>query len=82
MSSIAAGWGKLRLVTKDEVRQVLDGIPEDVPVLIDEAYHHFVDDPSYATSVPYVVDIFAAGSWRSLPGRTRPALRSVSGCPS
>jgi len=45
-----------RLVTKDEVRQVLDGIPEDVPVLIDEAYHHFVDDPSYATSVPYVVE--------------------------
>jgi histidinol-phosphate aminotransferase len=45
-----------RLVTKDEVRQLLDGIPEDVPVLIDEAYHHFVDDPSYATSVPYVVE--------------------------
>jgi hypothetical protein len=45
-----------RLVTKDEVRQQLDGIPEDVPVLIDEAYHHFVDSPSYATSVPYVLE--------------------------
>jgi histidinol-phosphate aminotransferase len=45
-----------RLVTKDEVRQLLDGIPEDVPVLIDEAYHHFVDDPRYATSVPYVIE--------------------------
>jgi histidinol-phosphate aminotransferase len=45
-----------RLVTKDEVRQVLEQIPEDVPVLIDEAYHHFVDDPAYATSVPYVLD--------------------------
>ncbi|HUQ84106.1 MAG TPA: aminotransferase class I/II-fold pyridoxal phosphate-dependent enzyme [Gemmatimonadaceae bacterium] len=45
-----------RLVTKDEIRQLLDGIPEDVPVLIDEAYHHFVDDPSYATSVPYVIE--------------------------
>ena len=45
-----------RLVTKDEVRQLLDGIPEDVPVLIDEAYHHFVDDSSYATSVPYVIE--------------------------
>lgn len=45
-----------RLITKDEVRQFLDGVPEDVPVLIDEAYHHFVDDPSYATSVPYVVE--------------------------
>ena len=45
-----------RLVTKDEVRQMLDGVPEDVPVLIDEAYHHFVDDPAYATSVPYVLE--------------------------
>lgn len=44
------------LVTKDEVRQLLDGIPADVPVLVDEAYHHFVDDPSYATSVPYVIE--------------------------
>ena len=45
-----------RLVTKDEVRQLLDAIPPDVPVLIDEAYHHFVDDASYATSVPYVIE--------------------------
>jgi len=45
-----------RIVTKDEVRQVVEQIPEDVPVLIDEAYHHFVDDPAYATSVPYVLD--------------------------
>ena len=45
-----------RLVTKDEIKQLLDGIPEDVPVLIDEAYHHFVDDPSYATSMPYVIE--------------------------
>jgi histidinol-phosphate aminotransferase len=45
-----------RMVPKNEVRQLLDGIPEDVPVLIDEAYHHFVDDPAYATSVPYVIE--------------------------
>ena len=37
-----------RIVTKQEIRQLLDGIPEDVPVLIDEAYHHFVEDPNYA----------------------------------
>lgn len=43
-------------VTKDEVRELLDGIPEDMPVLIDEAYHHFVEDPSYATSIPYVLE--------------------------
>ena len=45
-----------RIINKQEVKQLLDGIPEDVPVLIDEAYHHFVDDPSYATSIPYVQD--------------------------
>lgn len=44
------------IVTKQEVKQLLDGIPEDMPVLIDEAYHHFIDDPSYATSVPYVLE--------------------------
>jgi histidinol-phosphate aminotransferase len=43
-------------VTKDEVKQLLDGIPKGMPVLIDEAYHHFVDDPNYATSVPYVIE--------------------------
>jgi len=44
------------IVTKDEVKQLLDGIPKDMPVLIDEAYHHFVDDPKYATSTPYVIE--------------------------
>jgi histidinol-phosphate aminotransferase len=44
------------VVTKQEVKALLDGIPEDVPVLIDEAYHHYVRDPNYATSVPYVLE--------------------------
>jgi histidinol-phosphate aminotransferase len=44
------------VVTKDEVKQLLDGLPQGMPVLIDEAYHHFVDDPKYATSVPYVIE--------------------------
>jgi histidinol-phosphate aminotransferase len=43
-----------RIVTKAEVKELLDGIPEDVPVLIDEAYHHFVEDPAYETSLKYV----------------------------
>ncbi len=43
-----------RIVTAKEVRTLLDEIPEDVPVLVDEAYHHFVEDPAYATSIPYV----------------------------
>lgn len=44
------------IVTKQETKQLLDGIPEDMPVLIDEAYHHFVEDPRYATSMPYVLE--------------------------
>jgi histidinol-phosphate aminotransferase len=44
------------IVSKDEVKELLDGIPKTMPVLIDEAYHHFVDDPRYATSVPYVLE--------------------------
>ena len=43
-----------RIVSAKEVKQLLDGIPEDVPVLIDEAYHHFVNTPDYATSIPYI----------------------------
>jgi histidinol-phosphate aminotransferase len=44
------------IVSKDEVKQLLDGLPKGMPVLIDEAYHHFVDDANYATSVPYVIE--------------------------
>src|SRR5690606_33784075 len=44
------------VVTKGDVRRLLDGVPEDVPVLIDEAYHHYVEHPEYATSVPYVLE--------------------------
>src|SRR5919198_3335641 len=44
------------VVSKDEVKHLLDGLPKGMPVLIDEAYHHFVDDPRYATSVPYVLE--------------------------
>jgi histidinol-phosphate aminotransferase len=44
------------VVPKQDVRALLDGIPEDMPVLIDEAYHHFVADPNYATSIPYVLE--------------------------
>ena len=43
-------------VSASEVRDLLDGIPEDIPVLIDEAYHHFVEDAGYATSIPYVLE--------------------------
>ncbi len=44
------------IVTAAEVKQLLDGIPTSMPVLVDEAYHHFVDDPAYGTSLPYVLE--------------------------
>ena len=45
-----------RIVTAQEIAQLLDGIPRDMPVLIDEAYFHFVEDPDYATSIPHVFE--------------------------
>ncbi len=44
-----------RTIPAREVQQLLDGIPAGLPVLIDEAYHHFVDDPAYATSIPQAI---------------------------
>ncbi len=44
------------VVSAKDVKQLLDGVPADMPVLIDEAYHHFVTDPAYATAVPYVLE--------------------------
>lgn len=41
-------------VTADEIAYLLDNIPQDIPVLIDEAYHHFVEDPAYEESLKYV----------------------------
>ncbi|NNF11692.1 MAG: aminotransferase class I/II-fold pyridoxal phosphate-dependent enzyme [Gemmatimonadetes bacterium] len=43
-------------ITADEIAYLLDNIPEDVPVLIDEAYHHFVEDPEYEESIKYVTE--------------------------
>ena len=42
------------VVPDADIRRFLDGIPEDIPVLIDEAYHHFVLDPAYSSAVKYV----------------------------
>lgn len=43
------------VVNKTEIKQLLEGVPENIPVFIDEAYHHFVEDPEYASSVSYVL---------------------------
>jgi histidinol-phosphate aminotransferase len=42
------------VVTAKEVKDLLDNIPKDMPVLIDEAYHHYVDDPAYGTAIPFI----------------------------
>lgn len=43
------------IVTKQEITQLLDGLPPGVPVLVDEAYFHFVEDPNYGTATPHVI---------------------------
>src|SRR6266536_1436525 len=42
------------IIPKQEIKHLLESLPSDVPVLIDEAYHHFVTTSDYATSAPYV----------------------------
>ena len=42
------------VVPKNEVAAVVNGLPKGMPILIDEAYHHFVDTPEYAESVNYI----------------------------
>ncbi|MGE5244540.1 MAG: pyridoxal phosphate-dependent aminotransferase [Betaproteobacteria bacterium] len=44
------------VVPKQEIKQLLDELPQDIPVLIDEAYHHFVEDPDYETSTRHVLE--------------------------
>jgi histidinol-phosphate aminotransferase len=44
------------IIHKDEVKKLLTNIPEEIPVLIDEAYHHFVDNPNYEPSIKYVLE--------------------------
>src|SRR5438093_742306 len=45
-----------RIIPKDEIKLLLDAVPGDIPVFIDEAYHHYVDDPNYEPSTKYVIE--------------------------
>ncbi len=40
------------IVSAEATKAFVDSMPPEVPVVIDEAYHHYVDDPSYATAIP------------------------------
>jgi histidinol-phosphate aminotransferase len=44
------------VVHKDDIKLLLDSIPGDIPVLIDEAYHHFVESPDYESSLKYALE--------------------------
>jgi len=42
------------IVRKDELQKFMDHVPDGVTVVVDEAYTHFVTDPSYESAVRYV----------------------------
>lgn len=44
------------LTPKDEVREFLKKTPRTTAVLVDEAYHHYVDSPDYESVVPLIKD--------------------------
>jgi histidinol-phosphate aminotransferase len=42
------------IVSADALKSFVDSMPPGIPVLVDEAYHHYVDDPAYASAIPLV----------------------------
>ena len=42
------------VVTADELRGFLARVPPRIPVVIDEAYHHFVEHPGYRSGVEFL----------------------------
>ncbi len=42
------------IVTRAELQTFLDRVPLSVTVLVDEAYHHFVEDPQYASAFAFL----------------------------
>ena len=43
-------------VDREALRAFLDRVPGEVPVMVDEAYHEWVDNPRYESCVRYVKD--------------------------
>ena len=44
------------ITPKDEIRAFLAKVPSTTAVLIDEAYHHYVESPDYESAIPLVKD--------------------------
>jgi len=42
------------IVTRDELQRFLERVPRTTHVLLDEAYHHFVTDESYASGAEWI----------------------------
>jgi histidinol-phosphate aminotransferase len=42
------------LTPKEKVRAFLEAAPEQTALLVDEAYHHYVDSPDYESVAPFV----------------------------
>jgi histidinol-phosphate aminotransferase len=42
------------IVSRDEMAFFLERVPRTVAVVVDEAYHHFVDDPRYASGFEWL----------------------------
>ena len=42
--------------TGDEIEAFIDSVPEDVLVVVDEAYHEFVTDDSHRTQIPLALE--------------------------
>ena len=42
------------VVTRKEMAEFLAQVPPETLVVVDEAYHHFVEEPGYATSVEFI----------------------------
>jgi len=42
------------IVRKDEMQAFMERVPESVPVVVDEAYSHFANDPGFESAIKYV----------------------------
>ncbi len=45
-----------RVLSADDIEDFVDNLPSQVVAIIDEAYHEYVDDPSYETAIRLVQD--------------------------
>ena len=44
------------LTPKSELRTFIAGVPRDTMILVDEAYHHYVESPDYESVIPLIKD--------------------------